>query len=61
MAFNTPAGHYEYLLMPFGLISAPVVFQNLVNDVLGGMLLKVVFVYLDDMIFLALRPSTFNM
>lgn len=35
--FNTLAGHYEYLVMPFGLISAPAVFQALINDVLQDM------------------------
>lgn len=32
-AFNTPGRHYEYLVMHFGLINAPAVFQALVNDV----------------------------
>ncbi|KAK2898059.1 hypothetical protein Q8A73_014439 [Channa argus] len=45
-AFNTPSGHYEYLVMPFGLTNAPAVFQHLVNDVLGDMLNRFVFVYL---------------
>lgn len=36
--FNTPTGHYEYLVMPFGLINAPAVFQTLFNDVLRDML-----------------------
>ncbi|KAK2905603.1 hypothetical protein Q8A73_009546 [Channa argus] len=49
-AFNTPAGHFEYLVMPFGLTNAPAVFQNLVNDVLGDMLNRFVFVYLDDIL-----------
>lgn len=33
-AFNTPSGHYQYLVMPFGFSNAPAVFQSLVNDVL---------------------------
>ena len=49
-AFNTPSGHYEYLVMPFGLSNAPAVFQTLVNDVLRDMLNQFVFVYLDDIL-----------
>ena len=49
-AFNTPLGHFEYLVMPFGLTKAPVVFQSLVNDVLRDMLNRSVFVYLDDIL-----------
>lgn len=33
-AFNTPNGHYEYQVAPFGLVNAPEVFQALINDVL---------------------------
>lgn len=36
-AFNTPRGHFEYLVMPFGLSNCPAVFQALVNDVLRDM------------------------
>ncbi|KAL0198466.1 hypothetical protein M9458_007006, partial [Cirrhinus mrigala] len=36
-AFNTPRGHFEYLVMPFGLSNSPAVFQALVNDVLRDM------------------------
>uniref|UniRef100_A0AAQ5YVE2 ribonuclease H n=1 Tax=Amphiprion ocellaris TaxID=80972 RepID=A0AAQ5YVE2_AMPOC len=32
-AFNTPLGHFEYLVMPFGLPNAPAVFQHLIDDV----------------------------
>ncbi|TKS65685.1 Retrovirus-related Pol polyprotein [Collichthys lucidus] len=49
-AFNTPTGHYEYLVMPFDLTNAPAVFQALVNDVLSDMLNRFVFVYLDDIL-----------
>ncbi|XP_070406069.1 uncharacterized protein [Nothobranchius furzeri] len=49
-AFNTPSGHYEYLVMPFGLSNAPAVFQALINDVRRDMLNDFVFVYLDDIL-----------
>ena len=49
-AFNTPSGHYEYLVIPFGLTNAPAVFQGLVNDVLQDLLNICVFVYLDDIL-----------
>ncbi len=49
-AFNTPTGHFEYLVMPFGLSNSPAVFQALVNDVLREMVDRFVFVYLDDIL-----------
>ncbi|KAG1952394.1 retrotransposable element [Pimephales promelas] len=47
-AFNTPVGHFENRVLPFGLVNAPAVFQALVNDVLRDILNVFVFVYLDD-------------
>ncbi|KAL0171103.1 hypothetical protein M9458_031414, partial [Cirrhinus mrigala] len=49
-AFNTPTGHFEYLVLPFGLANAPAIFQALVNDVLRDMINDFVFVYLDDIL-----------
>ncbi len=49
-AFNTPVGHFEYHVLPFGLVNAPAVFQALVNDVLRDMINVLVFVYLDDIL-----------
>ena len=49
-AFNTPTGHYEYLVLPFGLTNAPAVFQALVNDVLRDFINRFAFVYLDDIL-----------
>lgn len=48
--FNTPFGHFKYLVLPFSLTNAPAVFQALVNDVLCNMLSKFLFVYIDDIL-----------
>ncbi|KAK3520772.1 hypothetical protein QTP70_032340 [Hemibagrus guttatus] len=31
-AFVTPTGHYEYLVMPYGLVNAPSVFQDFMHE-----------------------------
>ena len=49
-AFRTPIGHYEYLVMPFGLRNAPSVFQRFIQDVLNDVIGSYVQVYLDDII-----------
>lgn len=50
IAFNTPTGYYEYLVMPLGLTNAPAVFYNLVNGILQDMLNIFVLVYLDNIL-----------
>ncbi len=47
---NTPTGHYEYLVLTFGLTNALAVFQGMVNRMLGDMINQFVFVYLDDVL-----------
>jgi hypothetical protein len=56
--FNTPMGHFEYQVMPFGLSNAPAVFQSLVNDVLRDMIGLFVFVYLDDILIFSKELSS---
>ena len=47
-AFVTPFGHYEFVVLPFGLTNAPATFQTLMNSLLGH--LPYVVVYLDDIL-----------
>ncbi len=49
-AFLTVYGLYQFKVMLFGLINAPVTFQRLMNDVLRNYLRKFCLVYLDDII-----------
>ncbi|KAK3551711.1 hypothetical protein QTP70_022574, partial [Hemibagrus guttatus] len=49
-AFVTPTGHYEYLVMLYGLINAPSVFQDFMHEVLREFLHRSVLVYIDDIL-----------
>lgn len=48
--FNTPNGHYKYLVMLFGLNNSPAVFQVLNKDVLKDVIHCFVFVSLEDIL-----------
>ncbi len=49
-AFITPSGHYEYLVMPYGLSNALSVFQEFMNEVFREFLHRFVIVYIDDIL-----------
>jgi hypothetical protein len=46
--FRTRYGHYEFIVVPFGLSNAPVVFMCLMNGVFREYLDKFIIVFLDD-------------
>jgi hypothetical protein len=49
-AFVCPQGHFEYTVMPFGLKTAPAIFQSMMEDVFSDMLGRSVLVYIDDIL-----------
>ncbi len=49
-AFSTMSGHYEYIVMPFGLVNSPSIFQAFINNAFRDMLNKGIIVYIDDIL-----------
>lgn len=49
-AFSTRYGHYEFIVMSFGLTNAPVVFMEAMNRMLHDYLDDFVIVFIDDIL-----------
>lgn len=59
-AFRTRYGHFEYLVMPFGLCNAPATFQHFLNDVFRDILDSFVVIYLDDILIFSSSSAEHN-
>lgn len=48
--FSTSDGHFHFNRMPFGLKNAPATFQRMMDTALRGLIGKICFAYLDDIV-----------
>jgi hypothetical protein len=48
--FRTRYGHYEFVVIPFGLTNAPTTFMSLMNSIFNQYLDKFVVVFIDDIL-----------
>jgi len=56
-AFQCRYGHYEFLVMPFGLCNAPATFMNMINTIFFDLLNESVVAFVDDILVHSENPD----
>lgn len=56
--FRTRYGHYDFLVLPFKFMNAPIVFMELMNWVFRDFLDQFIIVFIDDILFYSLDFKT---
>jgi len=49
-AFRTRYGHFEFVMMPFGLSNAPAAFMSLMNNMFEEFLDEFMIIFIDDIL-----------
>jgi hypothetical protein len=50
IAFRTRYGHYEFVVIPFGLTNTPTTFMHLMNNIFSHYLDKFLFIFIYDIL-----------
>nr|KYP60027.1 Transposon Ty3-G Gag-Pol polyprotein [Cajanus cajan] len=56
-AFKTRYGHYEYVVMPFGVTNVPTVFMDYMNRIFWQFLDNFLVVFIDDILIYSKNPE----